>query len=500
MSEKSDSSEKLSFHSHFAREGVNGMLKRLEEMPPEWTIIQLTRAVDPNEYFSIRQPNYSPKLKDFFLTRFPCGNELKKSIPVCTKLSWPEDAIGDLIQSFLNIKEKLGQRKGTSAHIQKMRNEASSDVERLCREIGPMCFKEWSCLTLGKLMNKALEEEIREAVDKRIGNANISIRQRYLCYLIGEGSCHLENGDIEVALYQVFEGNETLAVSVLECLIRIKETLESRLHVAARHPVLLVLDDHFDNISWECTPLLKRHPVSRVFSLHVAHALFTSHKDHIKGGLREINESEVCYYVVNPDGNLPSVEEHIPKFFRKRFPQWVGIIGKKPTEEELIKALTESNTYVYCGHGSGSQYIASERIQRLKVKPLQMLFGCSSVALKDLGGHTEMYGDVMEFAIACSGCTLGMLWPVTCHDTDRITMVLANICLPGTPVDTNTFEEVQGKAKKEPELLRAMRQVRECVNLFSNGAALIARGIPIKLVPDKTTTSSDFSSDTSESK
>lgn len=55
----------------------------------------------------------------------------------------------------------------------------------------------------------------------------------------------------------------------------------------------------------------------------------------------------------------------------------------------------------YCGHGSGSQYIASERIQRLKVKPLQMLFGCSSVALKDLGGHTDMYGDVMEFAIAC---------------------------------------------------------------------------------------------------
>lgn len=34
-----------------------------------------------------------------------------------------------------------------------------------------MCFKEWSCLVLGKLLNKALEDEIREAIDKRIGNA-----------------------------------------------------------------------------------------------------------------------------------------------------------------------------------------------------------------------------------------------------------------------------------------------------------------------------------------
>lgn len=53
----------------------------------------------------------------------------RKTSPVCVKLSWPEHATGDLIQSFLSIKEKLGQRKGTSAHIQKMRNEASSDVE-----------------------------------------------------------------------------------------------------------------------------------------------------------------------------------------------------------------------------------------------------------------------------------------------------------------------------------------------------------------------------------
>lgn len=34
-----------------------------------------------------------------------------------------------------------------------------------------------------------------------------------------------------------------------------------------------------------------------------------------------------------------------------------------------------------------------------------------------------------------SGCTLGMLWPVTSEDTDRITMTLANIYLPGHPVD-----------------------------------------------------------------
>lgn len=36
--------------------------------------------------------------------------------------------------------------------------------------------------------------------------------------------------------------------------------------------------------------------------------------------------------------------------------------------------------------------------------------------------------------------------------------------------------------KKEPDLLRALVEVRKHAELFSNGAGFVARGIPIKLI------------------
>jgi hypothetical protein len=41
-----------------------------------------------------------------------------------------------------------------------------------------------------------------------------------------------------------------------------------------------------------------------------------------------------------------------------------------------------------------------DAIQKLKVRPVQLLYGCSSAALKDHGGVVEMTGDVLQYAIA----------------------------------------------------------------------------------------------------
>jgi hypothetical protein len=54
----------------------------------------------------------------------------------------------------------------------------------------------------------------------------------------------------------------------------------------------------------------------------------------------------VSYYVINPDGDLPSVEEKLGKFIKKRLPNWKGVIGQKPSEDELIDALTTKNAFV----------------------------------------------------------------------------------------------------------------------------------------------------------
>jgi hypothetical protein len=48
--------------------------------------------------------------------------------------------------------------------------------------------------------------------------------------------------------------------------------------------------------------------------------------------------------------------------------------------------------FSYAGHGSGTQFLKSDDIQKLNVRAVTFLFGCSSVTSKDLGGRVERAG------------------------------------------------------------------------------------------------------------
>jgi len=48
--------------------------------------------------------------------------------------------------------------------------------------------------------------------------------------------------------------------------------------------------------------------------------------------------------------------------------------------------------FSYAGHGSGSQFLKGDDIQKLNVRAVTFLFGCSSVTSKDLGGRVERAG------------------------------------------------------------------------------------------------------------
>ncbi|KAK9505285.1 hypothetical protein O3M35_009375 [Rhynocoris fuscipes] len=473
----------LSFHKGYAKDESKGMLQRLKEMPSEWTIVQITREFDQKEVIKSRIAETSPVFRGFHLTRLPCGSELEIGSPVSVNREWPENAESDILADFWKIKKHLGTSisGGTSRLIRKLREEAALDIERYCREIGQTCLKEWLVLFLGTICDHNISKRIRTKVDNVLNlKQGLTSRQRYLTYLLAEGVPHLSEDDLGFALYQLFTEDSTFQSKVEDVLLEINREI-SNLATIRRNPVILIVDEHLDMIPWESLLLLRRHPISRVPSLHFAHTLFKIHSKSIKNGLRELASADVCYYVLNPSGDLLPVEERLSKFIKKRFPSWIGIVGQKPTEEQLVEALTIGNAFIYCGHGSGCQYLAADSISRLKVKPVQLLFGCSSVALKDHGGSVEMTGDFLQFTVAGSGCTVGMLWPVTSRDIDKMTLILANIWLPGDPIDTETLNRADN-IKKEPELLRALVEVRKVPELFSNGAGFVARGIPIKIV------------------
>lgn len=76
-----------------------------------------------------------------------------------------------------------------------------------------------------------------------------------------------------------------------------------------------------------------------------------------------------------------------------------------------------------------------------------------------------------------------MLWLVTSEDTDAMTAMLLNSWLPGEPIDLSDFRPSGGMdiAKHEPELLRVMKPSRNAAYSYTNSAALVSRGIPIKM-------------------
>lgn len=84
-------------------------------------------------------------------------------------------------------------------------------------------------------------------------------------------------------------------------------------------------------------------------------------------------------------------------------------------------------------------------------------------------------------SINFSACMVGMIWPVTSGDTDNMTATLLNNWLPGNPLDLEEFGFTAKKPSQQPELLRVMKPARDSTQYYMNAAALVARGIPIKM-------------------
>ena len=54
----------------------------------------------------------------------------------------------------------------------------------------------------------------------------------------------------------------------------------------------------------------------------------------------------------------------------------------------------------YAGHGSGSQYLPGDLVEKTVCRALVLLFGCSSVRLMPRGRTPEPWGVVMHYLIA----------------------------------------------------------------------------------------------------
>ena len=122
---------------------------------------------------------------------------------------------------------------------------------------------------------------------------------------------------------------------------------------------------------------------------------------------------------------------------------------------------------MYCGHGSGSQYISGDEIERLRGRGVPLLLGCSSGRLERLGRTLDPLGTSLSYLMATAPALLGFLWAVTDHDTDNWTEKFLHHWLAGDP-------------EGQEELLQAVADKRMDFERFLNSAALVVYGLPIK--------------------
>lgn len=255
-----------------------------------------------------------------------------------------------------------------------------------------------------------------------------------------------------------------------------------------------------DYIPFESMEILKSHPATRFPSLHVAYALFKEHESTIVNGCKVIKRtSGMGTCIVNPAGNLAKMEKRMRLFIEYWLPDWKALYHEEPKEEVFEDALVSHDILMYNGHGSGIQYLPAEQIERLRVKSIVLLFGCCSVKLLAVGGRYPPYGVSNQYLIASSPCVLGMLWEVTDADIDKMTANFISSWIPsscsrpwsevnlsawccGTLKFLNDSEKKASEATMEPEMLRAVANSKDACSQFMTAAAIVVRGLPIKLV------------------
>lgn len=249
-------------------------------------------------------------------------------------------------------------------------------------------------------------------------------------------------------------------IDIEELLVKYHEQNILREFNSFEHTVLIVGKDCC-NFPWESLSFLRKNSVTRFPSMGMLCDLLESHQD------LSISKAKGGSFIINPNNDLSRTEMN----FKDRFtnsPTWTGLVGTRPSEDQFKEMLSESDLFVYIGHGSGDQYIRSSTIKSITKCSASLLIGCSSGLLHE-NGMLEPYGTVYNHLIAGSPMVVVNLWDVTDKDIDKFTLSVLE--------KWGLFSEARGR--NISKLVSLSRD--ECHLKFLNGAAPIIYGLPLRL-------------------
>ncbi|CAA7401560.1 unnamed protein product [Spirodela intermedia] len=194
-----------------------------------------------------------------------------------------------------------------------------------------------------------------------------------------------------------------------------------------REPIVLVLDSDLQMLPWENLPILRKEEVYRMpsmssISVTLARNFQNEESERLGASIPSVDPLD-AYYLLNPSGDLSSTQMEFEEWFRNQ--KWQGKAGKVPTSEELIEALQNHDLFLYFGHGSGTQYIPGNAIQKVDHCAATLLMGCSSGSLF-LRGCYAPHGAPLSYLLAGSPAVIANLWEVSDKDIDRFGKAMLN--------------------------------------------------------------------------
>ncbi|XP_034944251.1 LOW QUALITY PROTEIN: separin [Chelonus insularis] len=479
--------------------GPNSLKSKLEELPPEWYMVQLTIPYEQSNKYGTKSVTHQ-----LHITIMPTGkNEID---PFCITLPKPNTNMYDICKIVKELLERNKTELNTEYKSQvlywKMREKQNKAMETAVTEMEKTWLREWRILLIADLLNPSeIVDDIHRMIDKLLDDdptGKIVSETKWLLKKIATCSFCLDKNEISRAVQYVLPKHSKL-VKNIELSIQGRQKEIATLETMKRKILVLVIDENMDYLPIEKMTILSRQPVTRFSCVQLAYAMFKEHESTIVDGCKIITLDETeGTFIVNPSNNLPKMEKRLKLFMNYWLPKWKGVYNEKPDEETFSNALTNHNALMYSGHGSGIQYFPGEDIERLRVKATALLFGCSSIKLLPVGGKFPPNGVCNQYLTACSPCVLGMLWEVTDGDTDKMTVSFMSTWIPSsaprpwTCVDLELWCQGTMKFKKpseitektpsyEPELLRAFAQAKECCTQYMTAAAAVVRGLPVKL-------------------
>ncbi|OCH85114.1 hypothetical protein OBBRIDRAFT_891378 [Obba rivulosa] len=279
-----------------------------------------------------------------------------------------------------------------------------------------------------------------------------------------------------------------LRTALEEHAARLKAAPELDAQHSRDEHIFLVLDKNVQGIPWESIPILRGRSISRIPSIDFLEdrmELARRQRERSLDGSAELAIDRIAvdprktWYLLNPGGDLKGTEGRFAGWLEEmRSVGWEGVVGRAPSEQQLVDALARNELVIYFGHGGAEQYVRSHKIRHLPRCAATMLWGCSSGALREMGDFDRI-GTPYNYMLAGCPTLVANLWDVTDRDIDTFSQsVFDDLHL--TPAGVKACE--QGRRADTNSVVAAVARARETCKLkYLTGAAPVVYGIPFYL-------------------